>query len=95
MLYLAIITNLTLFMTYSITYNENINRNVRPISTYEISTEVKVKSSYDKYLEKVEEATGETKFIYYVTNENSAVGNQGVLYNKDYFLTSINFIFDH
>ena len=60
-------------MTYSITYNEN-NRVYRPISRYEKSkTEIQVKSSYDQYLEKVEKATGETRFIYHVTNENSAV----------------------
>ena len=82
------ITNLTLFMTYSITYNEN-NRVYRPISRYEKSkTEIQVKSSYDQYLEKVEKATGETRFIYHVTNENSAVGKKGVLFNQEYFVSS-------
>ena len=82
------ITNLTLFMTYSITYNEN-NRVYRPISRYEKSkTEIQVKSSYDQYLEKVEKAIGETRFIYHVTNENSAVGKKGVLFNQQYFLSS-------
>ena len=61
----------------------------RPISRYEKSkTEIQVKSSYDQYLEKVEKATGETKFIYHVTNENSAVGKKGVLFNQQYFLSS-------
>ena len=75
-------------MTYSITYNEN-NRVYRPISRSEKSkTEIQVKSSYDQYLEKVEKSTGETKFIYHVTNEDSAVGKNGVLFNQQYFLSS-------
>ena len=81
------ITNLTLFMSYSINQNRNIVYK-RPISRYE----VKVKSSFDKYLEKIPEKNKpETKFIYYVTNEVSAEGKRGVLYNKDYFLTSLQF----
>ena len=78
-------------MTYSISYNEN-NRVYRPISRYEKSkTEIQVKSSYDQYLEKVEKATGETRFIYHVTNENSAVGKKGKLFNEEYFLSSNQF----
>ena len=82
------ITNLTLFMSYSINHNKNYIYK-RPISRYQGI----VKSSFDKYLEKIPEKNKpETKFIYYVTNEESAVGKRGVLYNKDYFLTSLQFL---
>ena len=57
-LYLAIITNLTLFMTYSMTYNEK-KRKIKPVSRFISSNEVTVTSSFDKYLEKVEKAIGE------------------------------------
>ena len=70
------------------TYNEN-NRNTKPISRYISPNEVEIKSSFDKYLEKVEKATGETKFIYFVTNDESAVGKQKILHNEDYFKKSI------
>ena len=87
-MYLAMITNLTLFMTYSITYNEN-NRNIRPMPRIEITrTESEVRSSFDKFLEKKEEVSGRTKFIYHVSNEDSVVGKKGVLFNKEYFQTS-------
>ena len=41
-----------------------------------------------KYQEEVKKVTRDTKFIYYVTIEDSVVGKNGVLYNEDYFLTS-------
>ena len=87
-MYLAMITNLTLFMTYSITYNEN-NRNIRPMPRIEITrTESEVRSSFDKFLENLEEVNGRTKFIYHVSNEDSVVGKKGILFNKEYFQTS-------
>ena len=49
-------------------------------------------SSNQKYQEGLKNVTRDTKFIYYVTIENSVVGKNGVLYNEEYFLTSNFFI---
>ena len=40
------------------------------------------------YYEEVENVTRDTKFIYYVTIEDSVVGKNGVFYNEEYFSTS-------
>ena len=45
-------------------------------------------SNNQKYYDEVENVTRDTKFIYYVTIEDSVVGKNGVLYNEEYFLTS-------
>ena len=45
-------------------------------------------SNNQKYYDEVENVKRDTKFIYYVTIEDSVVGKNGVLYNEEYFLTS-------
>lgn len=82
---LAIITNITLFLTFS-------SIQFQPQKFMVQNQELSTQSSFDQYLAKVNKHESEklTKVIYFVNNENNTIGRKGLTYNREYFLNRCN-----
>ena len=90
-----LVLNVTLFLTYSLSYNEVLFSRPFPRLLPNIFSfnAPAAQSSFDKFLHEVELKFGSenTKYIYQVNNEAKTVGKRGITYNEEFFLNSKKF----